>query len=70
MREEFEAVRKPHELARSKHGYLDAATEREWILWQRAWHAAMSIRCPIVSQKPDTAALTEEEIDFVKKLFE
>jgi hypothetical protein len=58
---------KPHELARSKHGYLDAATERGWVLWQRAWHAAMSIGCPILSQQPDTANLTEEEIDFRQK---
>lgn len=70
MREEFEAMRKPHELYRSKNGYLDAATEREWVLWQRAWHAAMSVRSPLPPRKSDASFLSGEEIDFVKKLFE
>lgn len=69
MRDEFEATQPRNLLDRSKDGYADPSTNREWVIWQRAWCAALNSKSPRVDGTPPSGTLTAEEAEFVKWLY-
>ncbi len=69
MRDKFETARSRDLLARSDDGYLDAATDREWTIWQLAWSAALSRESHRTGEGSPFSTLTAEEVEFVKRLY-
>lgn len=69
MRDKFEASRPRELLARSDDGYLDAATDRDWTIWQLAWNTALSRQSHRTGEGSPFSTLTTEEVEFVNRLY-
>lgn len=69
MREKFEASRPKDLLVRSGDGYLDADTDRDWVIWQLAWRTALSRESQRTGEGSPFSTLTAEEVEFVRRLY-
>lgn len=69
MRDRFEASRSKDLLNRSRNGYLDAATDRDWTIWQLAWNTALRREIHRNGEGSPFSTLTAEEVEFVKRLY-
>lgn len=69
MRDEFEASKPRSLLDRSKSGYLDASTNRDWAIWQLAWRAALNSKSSSTVEYSPTHDLSNEEVEFLKQVF-
>lgn len=70
MRENFEASRSKDLLARSNDGYLNADTDRDWLIWQLAWNTALIREIKRTGEGSPFSTLTAEEVEFVKLLYQ
>ncbi|AVH37007.1 hypothetical protein AL532_12085 [Pseudomonas monteilii] len=70
MRDQFEASRPEHLLARLNEGYLDASTNLEWTIWQRAWQAALEHKSSMLAEHSPKRGLTADEFEFIRQLFD